>query len=246
MKPVLHRCILLTFVPLSAACVDAGAATAPEPLAVPSSQPVASSSYDGTVPYVTDAETPDEWKPRIITMSPYAYWEGRTAVGSSRVDYVGNRIEANLTLGISGPASTLSTTARSSEAFFWPDQRSHVTSGFRLMGLDDCGHVANISGQYKAETTIFFSWQGLTSLAATASRSRGTPQPECATKEEDAPVEKPDGGGGSGDGGGTGGDLGGCPECLDEPATGYTTCRVRYTYYVDTGEVIDAEILYCW
>jgi hypothetical protein len=51
-------------------------------------------------------------------------------------------------------------------------------------------------------------------------------------RDEDGPP--PDGGGGGGD----------CWNCLDEPPQA-TYCRVRYTYWKDTGEVIEWSILWC-
>jgi hypothetical protein len=52
-------------------------------------------------------------------------------------------------------------------------------------------------------------------------------------REENHPA---DGGGGGG-----GGD---CWDCLDEPPQG-TYCRVKYWYWLDTGEVFDYTVLWC-
>jgi hypothetical protein len=46
------------------------------------------------------------------------------------------------------------------------------------------------------------------------------------------------------DGGGGGGGGGDCWDCLDEPPQG-TYCRVKYWYWLDTGEVFDYTILWC-
>jgi hypothetical protein len=54
---------------------------------------------------------------------------------------------------------------------------------------------------------------------------------DACAEEKDEP-EQPSGGGG-----------GGCPECVDTPAITY--CRVRYYYWLDTGEVFDYIILWC-
>lgn len=42
--------------------------------------------------------------------------------------------------------------------------------------------------------------------------------------------------------------VGGGGECTEscEDERSDTWCMVRYTYYLDTGEIIDREVLYCW
>jgi hypothetical protein len=60
-------------------------------------------------------------------------------------------------------------------------------------------------------------------------------QDPCGEKEQDEP-QNPSTGGGGGD----------CPECVETPVAGYSWCRVKYWYDMNTNEILDAVVLYCW
>lgn len=102
----------------------------------------------------------------------------------------------------------------------------------------DCSTILE-RGYVKANTTHYASWNfsvNIEGMSWPISINRG---PKYSDDREDCPApdedgrdtgytdrEEPAGGGGEED--------------------GETYCMVRYWYYVDTGEIIDVEILYCW
>lgn len=63
-----------------------------------------------------------------------------------------------------------------------------------------------------------------------------TPEIEpCDSVDREEPISSTPGGGGGGD----------CPECVDVPPDGPTSCWVRYWYNKSTGEILNWYILYC-
>lgn len=73
--------------------------------------------------------------------------------------------------------------------------------------------------------------------SAVSSTHGGAQQNACAERDETKPAEEVSS---------SGGGNSGCPECIQEPASGYSWCMVRYWYWMDTGEIYAWEVLYCW
>jgi hypothetical protein len=186
-------------------------------------------------------DAPDWIKPKIYQIRPTVYWEGTTAVGSSMMVYYGNRAEESFVLTITGPSTATRTAEASSNQPILADYNNHVTPGFRLEtpNRKTCGHLAQLTSQHTAITTIWLEWRGFGQLVTTRPGDDSDSQPDC---------ECSGGGPGaepylstapnltpsmtcSGDGGGGGpGDEGSSWRC-------YTVTIEHYLYYPDTGEV---------
>lgn len=204
----------------------AGAPRAPASTYVPG-------DYDGSVPYFESETDVPNWGPRVHEIFPEVHWEGRTAVASSSMFYFGNQAEETFSLEISGPSNGSRTASSLSTTGPWPDDFFHYSSDFGYSAGGSCGHTANLSSLHFARISFFVSYRGFAVLEARQPGGKEPAiQPPCPTREEDRP---------SGRGGGGGGE---CPECVTEPR-GYTTCRYRVTYDLETYDIIDFEILYC-
>jgi hypothetical protein len=211
-------------------------------------RPMSSAGCDPSVPCVTSEEdVPTDWLPRIYTVSPVVYWEGGTAVASSRMTYRGNRAEEKFTLAISGPTSAQRSAEASSNGGILPSDYVHVTPGFRLSAPGgSCGHVATLTSQHSATTTIWVEYRGFGSTSVTRSGDDERSQPACSCGDGGGKgggelVENRSGAfdatllvqadctgdGGSGGGGGSGGE-GGMMRC-------YTVTTEHYWYHTDTG-----------
>jgi len=215
------------------------------PSVAPPNGPVRSTAYDGSVPrYSSESEVPAEfWFPKIHRVLPAVYWERGTAVGSSMMEYYGNKAREEFKLSISGPTSISRTAFGESEAF-WPANRTHTTGGFSLSVNASCGHHANLEGQHFAWSTIYIDAWGFRGSVKSEPSGRSADQPACTTDNNTRTEDKTEPAPGGGGGGGCGGDS---TSCEDEyPTSGYTWCVVRVTYDLDTGEILSQRTLYCY
>jgi hypothetical protein len=132
--------------------------------------------------YATTADVPlAYWGPRVYSQNPVVYWSGATAVGSSRMQYYGNRAEESFTLAIDGPVSNISREASgSSIGGMFADVYWHSTPGFTLTARGVCGHVANLSSLHTAKTVFFIEIRGLTELSTSVPDGHSDTQPACA------------------------------------------------------------------
>lgn len=217
-------------------CADA-AVTGARPRLAPD-QPVYSAECDPSVPcFASPEEVPEEWSPKIYSVSPVVYWEGSTAVGSSRMNYYGNRAEEKFTLTISGASSASRTAESASNGGFFPGNYWHTTNGFTLAAPGgSCGHLADLGSQHFAITTIWITWRGFGSTTASAPAGDNRRQPDCSCT----------GGGGDPDGvvvqsvstdsdASTSSDCtGGGPGGETTSYTCYTVTTDYYWYYPDT------------
>lgn len=217
--PKLSQCLSLCLA--GAALVGCADATLVGPHVTPATGPRTSAAYDGSVPYYNDdTEIPAPyWLPEVYQVSPVVYWDGTEAVGSSTMQYFGNRAEEKFTLTISGPSSA-SRPAEGSSNHFWPGYYYHTTPGFRLAASGNCGHLANLTSQHTAKSILFIEFRGFTASEATKPGGDSKEQPACPP-----PPETPSGGGGTGSSGGSVSENGGI-------------CIYTYDYYIDTGEII--------
>lgn len=120
---------------------------------------------------------------------------------------------------------------------FWNFRNQDHSAVWYMNASGLCGNYAQANIEYKAW------WQGLSGSdggwkleEAVQNTQPNDSQDPCPTRQEDEPAESAGSGGGMGD----------CPTCIETPNTGATWCRVRYTYDIQTGEIYEATILYCW
>ena len=219
-----------------AGCAD-GALTGTRPKLAPD-QPRYSAGCDPSVPcFDSPDDVPKDWSPRIYSVSPVVYWNGSTAIGSSRMSYYGNRAEEKFTLTVTGPSTASRTAESASNGGFFPDNYVHATSGFPLEAPGgSCGHLADLASQHFATTSIWINYRGFGSTTVSAPGGDSRRQPDCSCGEG-APGD-PDDPNVEGIGAGpvlmscTGGSGPGEAPTLH---TCYTATTDYYWYYPDTG-----------
>lgn len=149
----------------------------------------------------------------------------------------------------------------------FPGNREFVAPGLSatIMGTNACGAVANLSADYIAKIVVLIEVKYLAVTELSSHRSYGShsasqppcppaPCPEKAVSASAAPQQSV---ASTSDGSttcyedrderqdpGTGGGGGDCKECVDEPPQP-TYCRVRYSYWKDTGEIFSWTVLWC-
>lgn len=197
---------------------------------------------DGSLPCYSDDDI-EIVQPRITRVSPIVYWDSnRPAVAnsSSAMSFWGNCFRIELHITISGPTAVTRELEPTADCpSFLLTNHDVSTRGMELVVNGSCGHVANLSGRHHAYSRLFLEYRGLTQLEASASASRGAPQPDCC------PAGAPKGGETSysvssdllpvssqaatctGDTGGGGGSSGPTMRC-------YTLTVDHYWYYPDT------------
>jgi hypothetical protein len=218
-------------------CAD-GVVTGARP-AVSPARSVHSAECDPSVPcFDSPDDVPKEWSPRIYDVSPIVYWDGSTAIGSSRMSYYGNRAEEKFTLTITGPSTASRTAESASNGGILPDNYVHSTNGFPLTAPGgSCGHLANLTSQHFATTTIWITYRGFGSTTVSAPGGDSSRQPDCSCGGE--------GGGGPDDPGvesvtedgytPANCTAGGGPGERATRLTCYTVTTDYYWYYPDTG-----------
>ena len=184
-------------------------------------------------PEISRAVTTTSAPPRIHWKSATAVFptQLRAALVDGSMNYDGLHASIGATVNIYGPTSAsrvFTPVQRHTQGFY---DNNH-TASFQVPVQAQCGHSVQA-------TVRFAVWaadpDGNPVSPVTDQETADSSQRDCDTGEEDLTV--PTGGGGG---------HNGCPSCMDTPVTGYTWCKVRVKYYVDTGEVISQTTLYCW
>lgn len=201
---------------------------------------------------------------RLLWMSPVAQFSGNTAQASSAMRYDGNWAQMSMRLSARNSKSEDSESVAPEEASFWVQYNRYFQSGKAIeVGLlgPACGGVATNTTQFHVKHV--FVLEDVKYIPTTLDEkllpaSHTERQIECPP--EDCPA-----GYSGGDGaqwssywlgnawdceqekeepaGGSGG-SGPCAECIAEPSEP-TYCRVRYSWWKDTGEIFRWEVLWC-
>jgi hypothetical protein len=198
----------------------------------------ASVAGDGTVPtYPTEADVPSRfWQPLITDKIIGLSWVGSTVTAGSTLYYYGNRGGGTFNLTVSGIDNPPPRSVQSFEEQFWPEDKVFFTDDFGLTGRSTCGNTATLDSQHTASITF-----DIGSVMGVAIRiTKSVTQPGNTTASQDACGERtsiepaaPGSGGGGDD----------CITCLLPPVT---ECAVLYHYDIQTGEIMDYSILYCY
>lgn len=222
--------------PATLACADLGV-TSPPLSTLPRQPAYAEECHPSYHCYERLEDVPPEIAPKIYHINPLVYWDGSRAVGSSYMDYFGNRAEESFTLTITGPSSATRTAESASNAAIIPWNATHTTPGFALSAPNggSCGHFAQLISQHHAISTVWLTFRGFGELRVSRPGDADRRQPDCTCS-----------GGGSGPGDqpvlSTSADLTPSTTCTggggdDGSGTTYRCYTVRldhYWYYPDT------------
>lgn len=253
--------LVAAFVLSGTACADLPSAPRPGPLAPVFNQETA---WVGGQEYPVfeseeDAKAAMGWA-QITSTRAYVFFDGNTAIAGSEMGYIGNYGEQIVRLTAANSKGSVTETNRTRETSLLPADRHQVTGTTRAALLGPaCGGVATVNVTYEARVVFVMkhNWIPTTLDEEVKSTGRDTRQPECPP--EPCPAGYTGGDGSqwssywlgnayeceqekdepSGEGGGSG-----CLECVDEPVEP-TYCRVRYSWWKDTGEIFRWTVLFC-
>lgn len=219
--------IALPFFGHACADVDGGHLT------LPPSEPVQSMADDTTLP--------DEqmWPVRIkwVMATPSFPSPGTRYPAAARLEtamsYNAHHSSIGATLWLGGETSD-SRTFVPVERYTTQFYDNIYSPTFTMMVPSACGHTLDAQAIFRA---WFMGRNGAeVDHASDQVRPMGVSQICDEGEKDEVRPYRPSGGGGEGD----------CLECVDEPADGYTWCKVRVKYWKDTGEIISVTTLYCW
>lgn len=174
--------------------------------------------------YGSESEIPPEyWSTTIYSLHDAVTWYGASADGYGEMTYVGNRARITLDLTVLHDYSTVATHHTAREDSHLLPLAYYFNNGYSFATAKDCGQVASQSGQYEAKTVVLVNWSLFTTSSLQLNGSASAAQPECP------PPDDPGTGGGD-----------------DYTGGGEVWCLVEFWYDMETGEIVDYEILYCW
>lgn len=239
---MIHRYVARLLCPVALftiACGETSVVGPPSQPGVLVSGPLASVAGDGTVPiFATEADVPFAFlHPEIYSKTNSVAWSGATVISGSTMDYYGNKAAITFDLTVSG-TDNAQRNAEAGEARFWPERTILQSDEVSLSVRATCGNAASLNTTHTA--TVIFDIGSILGVAVrvnlntTQPGGGGASQDACGEETRTEPAG-PNGGGGGGEG---------CLTCLELPPV--TECLVLYHYDLQTGEIFDMTVLFCY